>query len=203
MTETVLRPAKQEAQDREMRRALRVARQQDATRGPPPPKRRDMGAADRVQQLALAIAAASLARDLEESAAVAAPAPRARLPRGPQIDFDIVPPDQYAIDARLRNWGTWCNGTPVASSSPMFRLSQSTARAREGVASSINGVDRTDAVRIARAVTSLPPTHARALNWCYVKPVNPRSACASFGTTMEGLATLLDDGRQMLINRGF
>jgi DNA-directed RNA polymerase specialized sigma24 family protein len=203
MTETALRPAKQDAQDREMRRALRVARQQDASRGALPPKRLDSGAAGRVQQLALAIAAASAARDLEETIEAAVEAPRPRMPRGPQVDFDIVPPQQYAIDARLRNWGTWCNGTAAASSSPMFRLSQSSARAREGVASSGNGVDRTDAVKIARAVTSLPPRHAGALNWCYVKPVSPRKACETFGTTMGGLATLLDDGRQMLINRGF
>jgi hypothetical protein len=181
----------------------RVARQQDASRAVSAPRRVDHGAAERVAQLAAMIAAAGVAREKDEVAVVAAPPPRARLPRGPQIDFDAVPAHHYAIDARLRNWGTWCNGTRGDSSSPMFRLAQSSARARTDSRTSSLGIDPSDAVRIAVGVTALPVKHAAALNWCYVKPVGPRKFCEVVGTTMEGLATLLDEARQMLINRGF
>ena len=118
------------------------------------------------------------------------------------IDFHLVPAHQLAVDARLRNWGVWCNSKAVASSSPMFRLAAPTLNARREIhAYGGNTVDRADALKIARAVAALPEKHAAALNWCYVKPVSPRRACESIGATMAGLAQLLVDGRQMLLNR--
>jgi DNA-directed RNA polymerase specialized sigma24 family protein len=84
----------------------------------------------------------------------------------------------------------------------MFRLYQTPARARGGeVVTGGMSVDTGDASKVAKAVTALPPPHRAAINWHYVKPVSPRRAAASIGTTLEGLALLVRDGRQMLMNR--
>ncbi|OUM01656.1 hypothetical protein [Variovorax sp. JS1663] len=119
-----------------------------------------------------------------------------------KIDFHAVEPHQLDIDRRLRNWGTWCTSTPHAASAPMFRLAVPAARARAYGSVTAEPVDRSDAIRIARAVAALPRGHAAALHWAYIKPVSPRKACQSIGTTLAGLAKLLTDGRQMLVNRG-
>lgn len=117
------------------------------------------------------------------------------------VDFHSVEPHQREIDGRLRNWGLWCNGTTVSLTSPMFRMTPRPPRVRGDIAYSANSVDRMDAAQLAKAVSALPPPHRAALNWCYVKPVSPKRACQAIGTTMEGLAMFLRDGRQMLINR--
>jgi DNA-directed RNA polymerase specialized sigma24 family protein len=150
-------------------------------------------------EMILAIAAASAVRgDEEVQAAQKAP----RRPRSAvAIDFHAVLPQHYKIDGRLRNWGIWCNSTAAASSAPMFRLAAPTVSARRERQSNSTNVDRSDAVRIALAVTALPEKHAAALNWCYVKPVGPQRAASSIGVSVEGLAELLTQGRQMLVNR--
>jgi hypothetical protein len=118
------------------------------------------------------------------------------------IDFHAVEPKHADIHKRLQNWAQWCNGGGAPSVSPMFRLYRSAARAR-GAEASWSGiaVDGPDASRIARYVAQLPEPHRRAIQWSYVKPVSPRRAAAEIGTSLEGLALLVRDGRQMLVNR--
>jgi hypothetical protein len=127
---------------------------------------------------------------------------RERRMRGAPVDFHAVEPHQRAIDVRLRNWGRWCNGTSGSESSPMFRMVPPPPRVRGDGACYADTVDRKDAERIAEALAELPAPHRAAINWCYAKPVNPKRACEAIGTTMEGLAQFVRDGRQMLINRG-
>lgn len=117
------------------------------------------------------------------------------------VDFHVVEQHQREIDGRLRNWGLWCNGTTASLTSPMFRMTPPPPRVRGDIAYSSNSVDRMDAAQMAKAVAALPAPHRAALNWCYVKPVSPKRACQAIGTTMEGLAMFVRDGRQMLINR--
>lgn len=117
------------------------------------------------------------------------------------VDFHAVEPHQRAIDARLRNWGLWCNGSTAPMTSPMFRMTPPPPRVRGDIAYSCNNVDRMDAAHVAKAVAALPAPHRAAINWSYVKPVSPRRACQAIGTTMEGLALLVRDGRQILINK--
>ena len=164
-----------------------------------------VGVRDFMAQTAAAIWAGCAARPevLEPPPKPKPPVPR---PKGaPHVDFHLVPAHQFEMDARLRNWGTWCNSrTAIASSSPMFRLSPpSIVSRREYQSSSRAGdaVDRSDAVCIARAVTALPYPQATALNWYYVKPVAPRRAAESLGLSYEGLAALVIEARQALINR--
>jgi len=117
-----------------------------------------------------------------------------------EVDFHQVEPHQRDIDRRLLNWGKWCNGSSTPSVSPMFRLCPPPPRVRGDAKPS--SVDSADATRIAKAVSALPENHRHAINWAYVKPVNPSKICRKIGTSKEGLAKLLRDGRQMLINRG-
>lgn len=119
------------------------------------------------------------------------------------IDFHRVAPEHAEIHARLENWAKWCNGSGAPSISPMFRMYRSPARARGAehtwAADAVNGAD---GARVARFVGLLPEKHRRALNWSYLKPINPRRAASEIGTTLEGLAQLVRDARQMLVNRG-
>ncbi len=118
------------------------------------------------------------------------------------VDFHTVEEKHYAIHERLLNWAWWCNGSGDASESPMFRLYRSSAMAKDHYgAASGQAVDTLDAARIAKAVIALPDAHRSAVNWSYVKPVSPARACRAIGVSMEGLALLVRDGRQMLVNR--
>ena len=114
------------------------------------------------------------------------------------VDFHQVEAHQREIDGRLKNWAMSCNSSGPPQVSPMFRLyrpdnwERGTARVP---------VDHADAARIAKGVAALPEKHRKAINWAYLKPVNPRRACQEIGVSMDGLALLLRDGRQMLINR--
>lgn len=119
------------------------------------------------------------------------------------IDFHAVEAKHHQIHTRLQNWATWCNGTFSSPGSPMWRFARSAARARGAEhtwATSV--VDGMDAQRIAKAVGHLPEPHRKALNWSYLKPINPRRAASEQGTTLVGLALLVRDARQMLLNRG-
>jgi DNA-directed RNA polymerase specialized sigma24 family protein len=118
------------------------------------------------------------------------------------IDFHAVEEKHHDIHARLQNWARWLHGSGPPSISPMFRMYRSTARARGAEHTwASNPVDGIDAARIARYITHIPIKHRQAVNWCYVRPVNPRRAAQEIGVTPEGLLLLLRDARQMLVNR--
>ncbi len=118
------------------------------------------------------------------------------------IDFHTVEEHQREIDQRLHNWGRWCKGSNVPMTSPMFRMTPPPPRVRADMAyQTVDSVDRMDAMRMAKAVVALPDKHRSAVNWAYVKPVNPHRAAQAIGVSLDDLALLLRDGRQMLINR--
>jgi DNA-directed RNA polymerase specialized sigma24 family protein len=118
------------------------------------------------------------------------------------VDFHAVEDRHVEIDRRLKNWACWCRGSYSPAISPMFQMVRSAARARGAEHTwALSAVDGMDAQRIAKAVARLPEPHRRAIQWCYVKPINPRRAAADQGTTLDGLALLLRDARTMLVNR--
>jgi DNA-directed RNA polymerase specialized sigma24 family protein len=87
--------------------------------------------------------------------------------------------------------------------SPMFRMVPPPPRVRaDAYLSASPPVDKMDAAKIAKAVAALPQTHRSAVNWNYVRPVNPRKAAETIGCGLEELAQFVIDGRQMLINQG-
>lgn len=117
------------------------------------------------------------------------------------VDFNYVEPKHAEIDQRLVNWARWFADRDGRFQSPMFRMYRSTDvwRHQQG---EVKPVDGADAARLQIAVTKLPEVHRLALSWAYIRRDNPRRAAAELGHTLEGLAHLIRDGRQMLVNRG-
>jgi DNA-directed RNA polymerase specialized sigma24 family protein len=124
------------------------------------------------------------------------------------VDFAAVPPSQWAMHDRLENWARWCRGSERQageSGSPMFELYRSTdAKRKERLYGDLTEVpvDRLDAAQIQKAMAHMPDKHRRALHWCYVHPRNPMNMARELGVDLAGLAHLIHNGRQMLVNRG-
>jgi hypothetical protein len=120
------------------------------------------------------------------------------------VDFAAVPPSQWSMHDRLENWARWCRGSQRqvgGCGSPMFELYRSTeAKRKYGEETSVP-VDNKDATRLAVGVAALPDKHRRALHWCYLHPRSPGGQAYELGVDKAGLAQLVRDGRQMLINR--
>lgn len=123
------------------------------------------------------------------------------MPVKSHIDFHQVESHQREIDARLQNWARWCNGTSVFGASPMFRMVPPPPRVRGDIAMYSTPVDRMDAQKVAKGVAALPEKHRASINWHYVKPVSPARACREIAVSMDALAKLVRDSRQMLLNR--
>ena len=118
------------------------------------------------------------------------------------VDFAYVEPAHAQIHAWLCNWAKWSWPRRQAhGQSPMFRLYRSTEAAQVYGTTSEVPVDVLAASDAQKAVSGLPSEHRMAVSWNYVKGRNPREAAGSLGVTMAGLAGLVRDGRQMLINR--
>ena len=117
----------------------------------------------------------------------------------PHVDFSAVEPHQIAVHDRLENWARWSKGRSAGiACSPMFRLYRSTEGHAEDTP---RAIDSLDAQRVQKGVSALPAPHRIAVSWCYINRSNPRKAAEHLGRSMEGLAQLIADGRQMLINR--
>lgn len=117
------------------------------------------------------------------------------------VDFNHVEERHREIDRRLVNWARWCIGRTGSGTTPMFDSYRSTEVWNEESGSG-SPIDMLDATRIQKAVCALPTSHRLALSWSYIKRTSPRRAAQDLGESLEGLAKLVRDGRQMLINRG-
>lgn len=117
------------------------------------------------------------------------------------VDFSRVEDKHRAIHDRLVNWARWCRATGGNRGlHPMFRGYKSP---QHWEAIDIpTQVDSLDAVKLEKAVAQLPEKHRFAVRWCYVYGTSPTKACQQAATSKEGLADLIRNGRQMLINRG-
>lgn len=121
----------------------------------------------------------------------------------PYVDFHEVPEHQRAIDARLVNWGRWAMNRGFGMDcAPMFALYRSADPLRQYGSTTAEAVDRMDAQAMQKAVAHLPGPHRLSLSWCYIRRNNPAKAARTIGVSLPGLRKLIDDGRQMLVNRG-
>lgn len=121
------------------------------------------------------------------------------------VDFAHVPVGQWKIHDRLENWARSIRGGDKQSgkASPMFAFYRSTEANRVYGAESSIPVNQPDAVLIAKGIVALPDKHRRAVDWYYAsRAKNPIAQARELGQTMEGLAQLVIDGRQMMLNRG-
>lgn len=117
------------------------------------------------------------------------------------VNFDIVDEAHEAIHKRLDNWARWQHGGGGSGGvAPMFRLYRPDNYERGPISMPVDG---TDAQRIQKGVShpSFPQKHRVALNWFYVRPVNPVKIARKLGLSLEGLAEYVREGRIMLINR--
>ena len=117
------------------------------------------------------------------------------------VDFFYVEPKHDAIHARLENWAKSCTGWSKPKVAAGFSMASSSNARGEEVAAIATPVDRIDAMQVGKAVIALPDRHRRAIQWSYVQRTNPRRAAQSLAVSLQGLADLVRDGRQMLINR--
>lgn len=123
------------------------------------------------------------------------------------VDFNAVPPSQWAIHDRLENWARWCRGSPkrdAAASAPMFALYRSTEAKRVYGEELSVPIDKDDALRLHFAIVhpTFNPRCRRALQWHYLRPYNPAGMARELGVELPGLANLVREGRAQLIERG-
>ena len=118
------------------------------------------------------------------------------------LDFHHVEEGQRGIDARLQNWASWVKPRAPSWVSPMFRMCRSNSR-QWHMPEIRETCDVIGAQAMEKAVYHLPAKHRDAIRWHYVCPVTPAKMCRHLGVNMEGLALLVREGRQMLMNRGF
>lgn len=127
-------------------------------------------------------------------------------PRPPRefVDFSSVPPHQYEIHERLEDWRRWCRMRPNAVATPMFRLHKSDEWERPTYgATTTTSIDRDAALRIAKLVPRLPEKHRMAIQWFYIQNGrNPRAKAQELAQSLRGLADLVIDARQMILNLG-
>ncbi len=120
----------------------------------------------------------------------------------PAVDFSVIAEGHAAINARLENWARWLRSSSALRGKihPMFRQYKSPMHWQRGPDRAL--VDPLDAQAVEKAVSALPEGHRYALRWSYVWPwVSPSRASRALAVTRDGLADLLHEGRQMLINR--
>ena len=103
------------------------------------------------------------------------------------------------MDQRLVNWGRAQRNGSGQHVAPMFRQYRSSDQ-WHGTTSSPT-VDQQDAAKVNAGWQKLESDQRAALAWQYVTPSSPAKACKGIGCTMDGLAALVVQGRQELINR--
>lgn len=116
------------------------------------------------------------------------------------IDFFIVEPHQIAIHDRLCNWARYVGVKFIPGQHPMWRQSMSNSR-QWHMPEPRQEVDSLDGMKLERAVAALPMSYREALRWHYIWRTSPSKIRRLLGVTNDGLAKLVRDGRQMLINR--
>lgn len=118
------------------------------------------------------------------------------------IDLHMVADRHIPIHAQLEGWGRWIVDRPKGwGIQPMFRQYRSSAWQWHAPEIRPQG-DPRDHMRIEKAVAGLPEKHREALRWCYVWPYVPVGKVRQhLGVTREGLGSLIEDGRDMVVNR--
>ena len=119
-------------------------------------------------------------------------------------DLTTIPPQQRGIDLRLVNWARWARVYQSRFVAPMFRLYRPENNEAEGYTHEDKPppIDPSDAIKVEKGVVQLPDAHKAAVFWFYRIGTRPTAACRAIGVSREGLASLIVDGRQMLVNRG-
>ena len=118
------------------------------------------------------------------------------------IDLSHVRPRHDVINLRLEEWARWVKVKPQAwAMQPMFRLYKAPKQWESDAHITIS-INTLAAHEIERAVSMLPDKHRAAIRWAYVFAYIPINRVRrELGVTTEELAHLIDDARDMVINR--
>lgn len=108
------------------------------------------------------------------------------------------------MDRRLKNWALACRGGDkrTGTAAPMFMFYRSGDGKREYGAPTSVPVDRQDAAKVQSGIYMLPEKERAAIQWFYVHPKNAPAKARELGVNLEGLAKMVVEARQILINRG-
>jgi hypothetical protein len=117
-------------------------------------------------------------------------------------DYNAIPARHDAVNLRLEEWARWVKVRPAAwCCQPMFRLYRAPKQWESDLQIRIE-IDTLAAHEIERAISFLPPPHRTALRWSYVFSHVPVNAVRrELAVTREGLGQLINDARDMLVNR--
>lgn len=118
------------------------------------------------------------------------------------VDFSRVPERHHDIDRRLQLWGRWIIDRPKPwRVSPMFRQYRSHAWQWHMPEIHVTAAPGENMI-IEKAVCALPEKHRTAIRWCYVWSFVPVSVVLrELAVTRDGLAHLIDSGRDMVKNK--
>lgn len=117
------------------------------------------------------------------------------------IDYSHVEDRHSEIHDRLELWAKWVNPQQqVWMTQPMFRQYRSHAWQWETPQLKVQ-INTIEAHQTEKAVSFLPEKHRAAIRWCYVWRTNPIGIARELGQTKEGLADLIEKGRDILKNR--
>ena len=121
--------------------------------------------------------------------------------RGEAADFFSVYPQHRKIDERLVNWARWLEPHTHSTGKvqPMFRGFKSSEA--WGYAEVSIPIAPLDAADMEKRVYDLPERNRDSIRWAYVYRIKPWRFCRAMGVSQAQLATLIHDGRQMLVNR--
>ena len=118
------------------------------------------------------------------------------------IDLNHVHPRHDSIDARLTEWVRWVRVKPVAwSMQPMFRNFRAPKQWETDLHVPIE-LNTLECHEIEKAVSALPDKHRTAIRWAYVfSHIRDNAVRRELGVTREALGQLINDARDMLVNR--
>lgn len=119
-----------------------------------------------------------------------------------EIDLHLVAERHLHIHHLLEGWGHWIMDKPKGwGIQPMFRQYRSKSWQWHAPDLKPQGSPK-DHMAVEKAVSGLPEKHREAIRWAYVWPWVPVSAVRKhLGVTREGLGRMLQDGRDMVVNR--
>ena len=119
-----------------------------------------------------------------------------------KTNFDQMPARHDAIDLRLREWSRWVKVTPQRwATQPMFRNYRAPKQYETDLYVPI-AINTLAAHEVEKAVSFLPEKHRTAIRWHYVWPgLHVNAVRRELGVTEDALLALVNDGRDMLINR--
>ena len=117
-------------------------------------------------------------------------------------DFSHIPSRHEEINLRLERWGRWIVHQPnTGRTHPMFAQYRSKAWQWEAPVLIITGTPAEN-YQIEKLVSGLPDKHRTAIRWAYAFAWVPVTAVRrALGVTRVELGALLNDGRDMVINR--